>query len=158
MATLTSQQFRADFPEFISTTNFPNGMVNFYINLSTNMLSLNKFGDQIVYAQELYVAHCITIESKAVKEAASGGIPGTMSGGIPSNKTVDKVSVSYDMDSVLDPSAGNWNLSIYGVRLWPLMKIFGSGPLFVGVGCSPALSGPAWTGPDCTPSQIGFGN
>jgi len=159
MTALTVQQFRVDFQEFSSTTVFPNDMVNFYINLSANMLNANgSFGAQLNYAQELFTAHCITIESRAMSEAKGGGIPGTMVAGIPSSKSVDKVSVSYDTSAILDPTAGHWNLSTYGIRLWQMMRLFGAGPLFVGVGVAPPLNGPAWTGPDCSPGPYSFGN
>ena len=158
MSILTSQQFRADFSEFSSTTIYPNAMVNFYINLSAGMLNVNRFLDQYIYAQELFTAHCITIEAKSLKEASTNGIPGTMSAGIPSSKTVDKVAITYDIATIMDPNAGHWNMSTYGIRLWQMMRIFGAGPIYVGAGAAPVLSGPAYVGPDCSPSQIGFGN
>lgn len=158
MTSLSPQQFRADFPEFASTTVYPNSMVDFYIGLSVNMLNPGKFAEQFQYAQELFVAHTITIEAKAIKESSGGGIPGTMAGGIPTSKSVDKVSVSYDASVIMDQAAGHWNMSVYGIRLWQLMKLFGSGPIFVGVGTPPPLNGPAWTGPDCSPGLYNFGN
>jgi len=155
---LTPQQFRADFPEFVSTQSFPNSMVQFYIALSNQMLNVDRFLDSFVYAQELFVAHTCTIEARALKEASGGGIPGTMVAGIPTSKSVDKVSVSYDVSSIMDAAAGHWNMSVYGIRLWQLMGLFGAGPVVVGQGYAPPFSGPAWSGPDCTPSFTGFGN
>ena len=155
---LTAQQFRADFPEFSSVQQYPNSMVQFYIALSEKMLSVERFSDSFVYAQELFVAHTATIEARALKESSGGGIPGTMVAGIPTSKSVDKVSVSYDVSSIMDAAAGHWNMSVYGIRLWQLMGLFGAGPVVVGQGHAPPFSGPAWSGPDCTPSFTGFGN
>jgi hypothetical protein len=155
---LTTQQFRVDFTEFSSTQQYPNSMIQFYIDLSSKMLNVERFLDSFVYAQELFIAHTCTIEARAIKEASGGGIPGTMVAGIPTSKSVDKVSVSYDTNAIMDKAAGHWNMSVYGIRLWQLMGLFGAGPVVVGQGHAPSFSGPAWSGPDCTPSFTGFGN
>ena len=112
------------------------------------------------FASELYVAHNISIERRAQDEANTGGVPGTTTGPI-SAKSVDKVSISYDVAAAIIDGAGDWNLTIYGTRFARLVRMFGMGPLTIvgsgarfwcgwainpGQGVQP-VNGPAWCGP-----------
>lgn len=154
---ITPAQFRTDFPEFASTTKYPNSGVTFWLNLAYALLNADRWGQQIDVGAELFVAHNLVIEAKAQAEASAGGIPGGQVGPINS-KSVDKVSVGYDTGAGIQPDAGHWNLSVYGTRFIRLLRMFGAGPLFVGVGYVPGLSGQAWPGPSTIPGPTNFGN
>lgn len=144
--TVTVQQFRADFPEFSSTTTFANSQVQFWLDIAYSMLNASRWGRQIDLGAELFTAHHITVEAKAQAEALAGSIPGQQTGPI-SSKSVDKVSISYDTGAGIEPGAGHWNLSVYGTRFVRLLSMFGAGPVQIGVGSVPPLSGGAWPGP-----------
>lgn len=143
--TVTVASFRADFPEFASTVKFPTNQITYYLNLAGLMLNAARWNNSLDMGTELFIAHNITIEAKAAAESAAGGIPGTTTGPIGS-KSVDKVSISYSTGDAIQPGAGHWNLTVYGTRFIRLMRMFGAGPLFVGVGCVDPMNGPAWPG------------
>ncbi len=153
---VTVQQLRADFPEFASTTTFPNSTLTFWLNLAYSLLNAQRWGNQLDVGAELFAAHNIVIEARAQAASASGGIPGEQVGPMNS-KSVDKVSIGYDTSSGIQPDAGHWNMTVYGTRFIRLVRMFGAGPLQIGVGVAPAYSGGAWPGPNTTPGMTNFG-
>jgi len=104
---------------------------------------------------ELYVAHNLALELRTNKEAAAGGVPGTTTGPLTS-KSVDKLSVAYDVNAGIEEKAGHWSLTVYGSRFIRLARMFGMGPVVIHGGRAPPLSGAygAWVGP---PVDLGFG-
>jgi hypothetical protein len=152
--TITVQQFRADYPEFSSSSQYPNSAITYWLNLAYLLLNPSRWGSVLDTGAELFVAHNVAIEARAQAEAANGGIPGGQVGPINS-KSVDKVSISYDTSTGIQEGAGHWNLTVYGTRLIKLARMFGAGPIQVGIGYDP-YGGGAWAGPDVTPSMTGF--
>ena len=157
--TVSVAQFRADFPEFNSTTMYPSAGVQFWLNFAYRMVNANRFLSETDIGAELFTAHFITLEAKNALESAGGGIPGSNVGTL-SSKSVDKVSVSYDTGAGTQEGAGHWNLTTYGTRFMWMCKMFGAGPIHLGVGSNPVGLGfgSAWPGPDCTPGFSNFGN
>lgn len=145
-STITSAEFRTDFPEFESKARFPDGAINYYLKVADKLLNAERFGTMLDVATELFIAHNISIERRAQDEALRGGQPGVQTGPVAS-KGVGPVSISYSTADGLDPAAGHWNLTIYGTRLWALIQMFGAGPLQVNIGCNPLYTGGAWFGP-----------
>lgn len=143
--TISVQQFRADYPEFSGSTQYPPSQIQYWLNFGYSVLSAGRWGRQLDFGVSMYVAHNLTLEARAQAEAVNGTIPGGQVG-ILSSKSVDKVSASYDTTGASEPGAGHWNLSVYGVRFIRLAKLFGAGPVQIGIGASPALSGPGWSG------------
>lgn len=110
-------------------------------------------------ATEQWVAHQIVLEKQAIAAAASGGNPGT-SVGVISSKSVNGVSVSFDVGSVtggLQETAGYYNQTTYGQRFYRLMRLRGAGPIQLGIGRAPPFlffntwgllgSSNGWAGP-----------
>lgn len=153
-------QFRADFPEFSSTTRFPTGQISFWLTVAYAMLNANRWGNQLDLAAELYAAHHSSLERKALDESVvasktNAGTPGQSTGPINS-RSVDKASVAYSADLACEEKAGHWNLTIYGTRLYRLIKLFGMGPVYVGgSGVSPLWDAEAWQGPPFWPGWYG---
>ena len=112
--------------------------------------------DQLDVAAELFAAHNLTLEVRAQAESKNGGIPGQQVGPVNS-KSVDKVSIGYDTGSGIEADAGHWNLSIYGTRFIRLAKMFGAGPIQIGIGVTPTGTGLGWSGPNVTPGFSNFG-
>lgn len=112
------------------------------------------------FATEMWVAHQIVLEKQAIAAAAAGGDPGTKVG-IISNKSVNGVSVGFDIGSVtggtLQENGGYYNQTIYGIRFYRLMRLRGAGPIQIGIGRPPPFlffnnfgylgSSNAWAGP-----------
>ncbi len=155
--TITVAQFRADYPEFNSSTLYPNSQVEYYLALAVKLLPADRWTTLLDTATELYVAHHIAMEAKAQVESTSGVIPGEVTGPV-SSKSVDKVSVGYDTGAAAEEKGGHWNLTVYGIRFLRLAKIFGAGPLQVGIGMVPYGSGAAWPGPSVQPGFTNFGS
>ena len=149
--------FRTDYPEFASASTYTDAVVQYWLNFAYSMLSATRWGKQLDIAAELYVAHNLALEARAQREAANGAIPGS-SVAVLSNKSVDKVSAGYDVGSSTEAKGGHWNLTIYGTRLYRMMKMFGAGPITIGGGFAPPLSGLAWPGPDTAPGFTNFGS
>ena len=144
--TVTNASFRADFPEFASTVTYPDGTVNFWMNIAAKMTNLDRWADMADMGQELFIAHHITLQARAQKEAANGAIPGAGSGPV-SSKSVDRVSVAYDTAIAAEADGGNYNLTTYGSRYLHFARLFGAGPIYVGIGSLPPSAGLAWPGP-----------
>ncbi len=153
--TISVAQFRADYPEFSSSSKFPNGQVQFWLNFAYQFMNAARWGSSLDMGAELFAAHNLTIEARAQAEAAGGGVPGGTVGAVTS-KSVDKVSVSYDVNAGIELNAGHWNLSVYGTRYIKLARMMGSGPLQIGIGYVDPINGPGWPGPLTTPGFTNF--
>jgi len=151
---VTVSKFRADFPAFKNSTIVPDGTIQFWLDFVQNGPALDpgRWGNWWTTGIELFVAHNTALDTEAAGDAARGLPPG-FSQGVLNSQSVDKASAGYDTSSVLDPNAGHWNLTIYGQRLYRMMRIIGAGPVTVagceGVNVSAESAGtPYW----------GFGN
>jgi hypothetical protein len=144
--TVTPASLRAAFTEFTSTTDYPDSGIQFWIDMAVLLLNPTRWYDMLDNATMLFVAHNLSLELMAQREASNGNQPG-VARGMLAGGSVDKVSYTYDTASVADATAGHWNLTIYGQRYIRLVKMFGAGPIQVGTpGC---YVGPAaWTGPN----------
>jgi hypothetical protein len=162
---ITVASFRIDFPEFGSVVIYPNSVITYYLTLAGFLLSRTRFGCPVAavsnppsnmydMATELFVAHHIAIEKQAMDAARTGGTPGVTTGPVAS-KSVGPVSISYSPGDVVSEGAGFWNLTVYGMRFWKLVMMFGAGPIQVGVGCAPLWNTGAWPGPLVWPGWQG---
>lgn len=161
---ITVASFRQDFTEFASVVDYPSSGITYYLALSGLLLNKRRFGppgptvtvppnNMYDMAQELFVAHHVALEAVAQRAAASGAVPGTVKGPLSSAST-GPISVSYDSGAVVDIKASHWNNTVYGTRFQALVRMFGAGPVQLGIGggyCSPTfngvpLNGPAWPG------------
>ncbi|KQN56522.1 DUF4054 domain-containing protein [Rahnella inusitata] len=122
----TSDQFRADFPEFSDKTRYPDPSVNFYLAQADNLLDQDRFGDQFVYLAELFTAHYTEVRGRRSAQAALGGV-NSSGGGILTSKSVDKVSASYDVSGIINPDAGFWNNTDYGREFFWWWEMSGAG-------------------------------
>lgn len=156
--TVTVDSFRATFPEFASAQTYPDAQVDFYIGLAGILLNPLRWLRTLDYGTMLFVAHNLALEFQAQKSGQSGNAPGWATGAV-NNKSVDKVSVGFDVQSAMEEGAGHWNLTTYGTRFIRLARLMGMGPVQVGIGyggnqlfCYDGLqeylsSANAWQGP-----------
>ncbi len=147
--TVSVANFRQNFPEFVSVTTYPDAMVQFWLDIAYVMLNPTRWATALDYGIQLFVAHNLVLEAQAQKAAANGGIPGLAQGAV-SSKSVDKVSVSYDVGSGAELAAGHWNLTNYGRRFIHIAMMMGAGPVQIGTpygSDQPLLMAGAWTGP-----------
>lgn len=109
---------------------------------------------------ELYAAHMLVLQKKALDASAVGKTPGEQVGPL-SNKSLGPGSMGFDVAAGTMANASFWNMTSYGTRLFFLSDMMGAGPIQIGIGCDPqgafGFNGPAWPGPWPWPSQTGFG-
>src|SRR5438874_1816758 len=121
---VTKAKFRADFPEFTSTVTYPDSQVQFYIDLFVGAFMGARWGAGVLsdYGTELFVAHNLCLEMEAQRMATRGQNPGQIIAPL-SGGTVDKVSYTRNLQAILDPKNGHWNLSQYGLRYIRLVNM-----------------------------------
>lgn len=122
----TEDQFRTDFPQFADITRYPSAQITFRLTLADKLLDENVFDTVFPYAVELFVAHYLTLFAADMRASAVGGASGANSG-VVTSKSVDKVSVGYDVSATLNPNAGSWNNTRYGSEFYDLLMLFGAG-------------------------------
>jgi hypothetical protein len=121
-------QFRADFPEFADSSQYPDSSVDGAIALSAYFVNVARWEDLTDYAIKLITAHQLVVGATNLAQSANGGRAGAVSG-VLTSKSVGDVSASYDTGSVLITDAGFWNTSSYGVRFLQLSRLMGAGAI-----------------------------
>lgn len=142
---VTANSFRQHFVAFADRAAYPDTVIEYWAAVAVKLNDPDRWGDLIDNAVELYTAHNLVLEARALKEAEAGGIPG-QSSGIVNSKSVDKVSVGYDTSAAIEDKAGHWNLTTYGARYFRLANLIGVGPVHLGAGEVPIYSESAWAG------------
>ena len=84
-------------------------------------------GDRFVYLAELFTAHYTELRGRALAGSGLGLVNSNGSAWVATSKSVDKVSVSYDVSGVIDPDAGFWNNTAYGREFFWWWSMFGAG-------------------------------
>lgn len=133
-AALTVEQFRATFPAFANPSFYPDEQVAFWIAqaLGTTMngrpvINPVRWGQFYTLGLRLYVAHNLALDRAAGMQAAAGGSP--IGAGVPQSKSVNGVSVSYDVEFGGETDGGNWNLTFWGSRFIRLLREAGAAPI-----------------------------
>jgi hypothetical protein len=145
--TITVSDFRASFPAYADPTVYPDTQVQFYIDFAYLMLRPERWGTVIDQGASLFVAHFLSTDALA-KAAGIGGVPGTGVGVVDAG-TIDKVTFGKNVDAVMEPDAGHWGMTIYGLQFLRLARMMGAGPIQVGWETDQYLSlyNGAWPGP-----------
>lgn len=128
---VTEQSFRDAFPVFKDTTKFPAGQVQFYLALAPKLHNAERWDELLDFGVQLWTAHNLTLDYESARQAAAGQNPGSVRGNITS-MSADGVSWARDASAAMDPKAGHWNLSQYGLRWKNLSNMIGMGPIQVG--------------------------
>lgn len=115
--------FITHFPEF---SEAPQGQIAFWSAQAEKRLPRDRWGDMWEDGVELFTAHHLVLAGANAQAAAVGGQPGGQQGGI-TGKTVDKVSVSYDVANVGETEGGHWNETSYGRMFLRLARLIGAG-------------------------------
>lgn len=145
---VTIASFRGAFPAFKDIQCYPDPEITFWLSLSEKLHDQNRWGDLLDFGKQLFVAHNLSLEFNAKSAASVGNNPGEVIGPTTSG-SVDKVSYGRDLGGVMDPKAGHWNLSTYGLRYLRLVRMVGAGPIYAGAPSIAELSQVpnAWPGP-----------
>jgi hypothetical protein len=139
-------KFRTDVKAFANETLFPDDVINFWLMVATAMVDPGQWGEETYLGIEMFTAHHVVLDVKNNMDVSVGSLPGLSRGAINS-ESVGPVSIGYDTASTLEEDAGNWNYTIYGQRYIHWARQYGAAVIYIGAGCAPPFSGPAWAGP-----------
>lgn len=145
----TETDFRGTFPAFKDATKFPAPQVSFYLTMGYKLHNADRWGDCLDFGVMLWAAHNMTLDYESQRMIAAGQNPGTVRGAVTS-MSADGVSWARDASSAMNPAAGHWNLSQYGLRWLNLMSLMGAGPLQIGVPTADEISAGDWPWPGVT--------
>ena len=122
---VSSSDFRAVFPEFTSTTAYPDALINAHIALAGCYISTQNYGDldfnARAYAIELMAAHLLTLDLKASAGTSGGGLAATAGGQVIS-ASIDGVSVSMTVPPNKDQLQYWLNQTPYGSRYLAILQ------------------------------------
>jgi len=144
---VTTTSFREMFPEFANVTTYPDPQVEMWVGVAASHVSTARWDSLADFGTMLFVAHNLVLGRMDQAAAAVNGTPGLASTGVVSSKSVGGVSVSYDTSSAMEPEAGHWGLTSYGVRFLRLLRLHGMGPVQVGAPTDQLSLAGAWPGP-----------
>ena len=145
MDTFTPQAFRKAFPAFMDPGCYPEYAIDFWADFGEKMMNKDRWGNLFANGLCLYVAHQLCLEFGSNKAGEKGQAPGQITGPVTS-ASVDKVSYSRDASSSMEPDAGHWNLTVYGLRYVRIMKMVGAGPVHLPQGPDGPQNQLAWPG------------
>lgn len=151
---VTVTQFRANFPEFTSTSVYSDSMINMWMMWAATFLSQRRWRQALDLGVQLYVAHQIVMQGLSTAEGGNGAPPGMTVGPI-SSKTVGELTIAYDTALGADAEDGPWSSTRYGTMFVKLARQMGSGPIQTPPGRVPAGQFPGvflpmgvpWSGP-----------
>lgn len=118
--------FRQNFTEFSDTAKYPDALVTFWLGVVTKMLRSDRWADLLDVGLGLALAHHLVLAVRDQGSAQTGKVPGAVQG-VQTSKSVDTVSVSYDVSTVTNEGGGFWNMTSYGVRFLGMARMVGSG-------------------------------
>jgi len=118
--------FRQQFPEFADTTRYPEPLVAFWLDVVTRMLRPEVWGELLDVGLALALAHHLVVSSRQQGSASAGKVPGAVLGA-QTSKSVDTVSISYDVAAVTLEGGGFWNKSSYGIQFLGMARLLGAG-------------------------------
>lgn len=120
---MDASTFKVIFPEFTETSD---PAIDFWLGLAGVQLNVDRWSNLLDQGTALFVAHHLAISARDLAVASSGGIGGEVKGPL-TQKSVDKVSASYDASSATYADAGFWNMTTYGLQYWNLLLMVGAG-------------------------------
>lgn len=143
---LAVADFRGAQPGFLDPTAYPGTQVQFYLTLGYKMLDASRWDTVLDEGVTLFAAHFLALD--AIAKRGANGVPGA-GVGVLTEGHVDKVGWSKDVKSVMEPDAGHWGMTTFGLVFIRLARMMGAGPWQVGTSTDDfsSLFNGAWPGP-----------
>lgn len=131
--TYTLEQFYAFYPQF--KDQVPEVVAQTFLNLALCNISKARWNCSWEVAIALFIAHFLTLYTQTcgTTENPITDLSAGLTKGIATSKSVDGVSVSYDLSAVLSDTTswGAYQLTQYGVQLLTLARLLGKGGVYV---------------------------
>lgn len=129
----TKEDFLAFYPQFEGQVS--DAVLQSFINLASANINEARWHKSWKFGMALFIAHFLTLyvktsgtEDEPNTNLASGNVRG-----IQTSKSVDGVSVSYDVSSILTEMEGwgSYKLTEYGIQLLTMARLLGKGNMYV---------------------------
>lgn len=147
---VTPASLRALFPEFTDTSKYPDAMINAWLVYAVQFVDPGRWGALADLGVTLWTCHTVALLGQNVQDAAFGKAPGQRLG-VLTSKSIDGVSVSYDVSKSLEDNAGYFNLTTYGTQFIRYARMMGAGPVQIGTDQDLPVNGGSlgagWPGP-----------
>lgn len=125
---MTLAEFRARYPEFASTTVYPDVIVQDWLDTADTFLVPERWGTSLNLGIGLFTAHFLALGRQSALSGANGAAPG-VSSGVVASKSLGGASISYESIQGSFNNAGAWALTTYGRQYWTLFRMIGMGGL-----------------------------
>lgn len=129
----TLEDFFSFYPQF--QDQVPDAIIQSFICLACANINKKRWHRSWRFGMALFVAHFLTLyvktcgtEDEPLTNLASGNVRG-----IQTSKSVDGVSISYDVSAVLSEldGWGSYKLTEYGIQLLTMARLLGKGGMYV---------------------------
>lgn len=138
----TLDDFTSVFPVFKITDeviedeiNIPTAFFNLVLAMANKCIKYDRYPGIWKYLMCLFIAHHCVLYLQTQKGDANSqaALQGSMPSGIATSKSVDGLSISYDLQGVAEDLAGygTWKYTIYGQQLATLTKPYGGAGMWV---------------------------
>lgn len=138
----TLVDFTSVFPVFKITDDIIDGEINIpvvFFNLILSManksIKYDRYYDSWKYLMCLYIAHFCVLYLQTQKGDADSqkALQGALPTGVATSKSVDGLSISYDLLGISDDlnGYGTWKYTAYGQQLATLTKMYGIAGMWV---------------------------
>lgn len=134
----TEDDFKGVFPNFpIGEENkdddgnyIPEEAFTLFLMMANKAIKYDRYKSAWKYLMCLYIAHMMVLYMQTIKNpedtSVASALAGALPTGISTSKSVDGLSISYDLLGMQEDYAGygTWKLTKYGQQLITLTKIY----------------------------------
>lgn len=129
----TVDDFYAFYPQF--KDQVPENVITAFINLASANINIKRWNKSWEFGMALFIAHFLTlyVKTSGTVDEPQTNLASGLIRGIQTSKSVDGVSVSYDVSSVLTEldGWGSYKLTEYGIQLLTMARLLGKGNMYV---------------------------
>ena len=137
----TVDDFKKFFPLFVidmspdSPGYIPKEVFNLFKDMADASIKEKRYCSSWKYFMSLYIAHMLTLYLKTSQgdPTAQNALASSINSGIAISKSVDGLSITYDMLGMAEDlkGYGTWKLTIYGQQLATLTRMYSLGGMWV---------------------------
>lgn len=110
------------------TTTIPYAVFSLFLSMANQSLKYDRYKGLWKYMMCLYIAHYMTLFLETNKGSSDNALAlaNSMPKGVATSKSVDSLSISYDMMDVTSDfkGYGTYKLTAYGMQLITLIKMY----------------------------------
>ena len=115
--------------------NIPVAFFNLILSMANKSIKYDRYYDSWKYLMCLYIAHFCVLYLQTQKGDADSqkALQGALPTGVATSKSVDGLSISYDLLGISDDlnGYGTWKYTAYGQQLATLTKMYGIAGMWV---------------------------